>query len=80
MKNKIYIILVICNLLFFNSVDIFPQTITQTIKGTVFDISTENTLPGATVLIKKDTIFKGSIANVQCLHIHEICTHVGNIS
>lgn len=66
MKRTIILILTVLNSLFFAMPkEAFSQPITQTIKGKVFDIQTNDPLPGASVMVLKSDPILGTVTDAD---------------
>lgn len=66
MKRAISLIVaVITSLLFMIPAEIFSQTITQTIKGNVYDTETKDPLPGASIMVLETDPLQGAVTNMD---------------
>ncbi len=64
MKKAITLIInILTSLLLMIPAETFSQTITQTIKGSVFDIQTKDPLPGASIMVLESDPLQGAVTN-----------------
>lgn len=64
-RIKIFTLLLMTIILYVVVPEVYAQPITQTIKGTIFDIQTKETLTGASVLVLNSNPIKGSISDLD---------------